>query len=182
MARYKMYALTDIAGRIYILYRNKIWIGYHRAPREWLKEIRTHRKRSISFAFKVSSLDLAALVWLGIEKEMKPEPIEGSRGAVVELRSGEMRILYLIAYALGCTIDDLLGLAARAMDEAEKIRARKKRISWFEPRLKEESKRYKAHPIFLLFGLSSIYYALRKGVGRNDNRYSRNPSVGKEQD
>jgi len=170
MGRYRLRYLTDLAGRIYLAYRNEIWYGFNRS-----EDIPLTARRSWKYVYLPSpvaeSLDLFALIWLAAYRHaalLKPfdeakKIVETSFDKQVKLRSGEYDLLKRLAILAGTNHFSLILSAERVLTDAEKLHFGKKRVSWLPPELRALSPRAKVHPLCYVFARSALYYI--KGGG-----------------
>ncbi|ADM28764.1 hypothetical protein Igag_1972 [Ignisphaera aggregans DSM 17230] len=165
MGRYRLRYFTDLAGRIYMAYRDEIWYGFNRS-----EEIPLGTRRSWKYVYipapVAESLDLFALIWLATYKNSilwKPfneakEVAETSFDKQVKLRSGEYDLLKRLATLAGTNHFSLILSAERVLADAEKLQFSKKRVAWLPPALRELSSRSKVHPLCYVFAKSALFY------------------------
>jgi len=165
MGRYRLRYFTDLAGRIYLAYRDEIWYGFNRS-----EDITLSARRSWKYVYLPSpveeSLDLFALIWLAAYKHAvlwKPfdeakKFVEASFDKRAKLRSGEHALLKSLAALAGTNHFSLILSASEVLRDAERLRFGKKRVAWLPPALRELSSRSKVHPLCYVFAKSALFY------------------------
>jgi len=165
VGRYKLRYFTDIAGRIYMMYRNEIWYGFNRS-----EDIPLSTRRSWKYVYIPApveeSLDLFSLIWLAFYRKAavwKPfeeakKIAEASFDKQVKLRSGEYALLKRLAALAGTNHFSLILSAERVLADAEKLQFSKKRVAWLPPDLLTLSPKAKVHPLCYVFAKSALFY------------------------
>jgi len=170
---YKIYRLTDIAGRIYLWYREKIWGYYHRALKEGVynppDKPKSYHYFELSIPDDMTSFDVLALVWYAVyyNAYSNAPTIEESRAYLSKLHRTKISrgvnfFVNTIARALWITKEQLLCLAYRSVEDVTDLPRTKRRVTFIEPRLKEIAVLERMKPLEALFGISALYLASKK--------------------
>jgi len=174
---YKIYKLGDIAGRVYLWYRDKIWDYYHRALKEGIysppRKSRAYNYFKIPVPENMTNPDILALIWyilyhsnLSLIFINAPDLEEAerllSKLPVRKISRGLNYFIKTIAKCLWITREELLYLAYTKANEVLALPRAKARVTYLEPRLKEIAILEKMKPLEALFAISSLYIAKKK--------------------
>jgi len=174
---YKIYRLTDIAGRVYLWYREKIWNYYHRALKEGVynppDKPKSYHYFELPMPDDMTSLDVLALIWYavyhGVPFTNLPSVDESgvflAKLPARRVSRGVNYFVKIIAGALQITKEQLLYLAYRSVDEVVDLPRSKRRVTFIEPRLKEIAVLERMKPLEALFAISALYLAKKWGRG-----------------
>ena len=168
MSRYKLRYFSDIAGRIYMMYRNQIWYGFNRS-----EDIPVGERKSWKYIYLPApvedSMDLFSLIWLasyrGSIEVISYDDAQNLASTLfkrkVKLRNGEYVLLKRLGYLSGLNHYTLIVSAKNVLREVEILKNAKRRVMWLHPDLLKLSTKSKIHPLCYVFAKSTFFYIKR---------------------
>jgi len=185
---YKIYRLSNIAGKIYLWYREKIWDYYRRALRERIydppEKPRTYHYFELPIPDGLTSLDLLALIWYAVYHNniffINSPSIDESRIYLHKLprrrvSRGVNYFVNTIARTPWITKEQLLYLAYRSTEHVMDLPRSKSRVTFIEPGLKEIAVLERMKPLEALFAISALYIAKKREVDAGEKSDYGNP-------